>query len=302
MKVAVSVCAEAVPLARPRALDYLELTKPRIAVLVLATVVAGFLLASRQGVDGWHLLHAVIGTSLVAGGASALNQWWERQRDARMPRTANRPLPSGRLLPTEALTFGITLGVCGTLYLLLALPSPLAAGIAAFTFACYVGVYTPLKPVTTWNTLIGAVPGALPPVIGYTAVTGRLDAAALTLFLIVFVWQIPHFFAIAWMYRHQYARAGLRMLPVVDPNGRRTATQMVLFCLALLPIGLLPVYLDAAGWLYGIGSVLLGLTFLVAAWRFCRRRDDTRARRVLRASLLYLPGMLLLLLLDAACR
>jgi protoheme IX farnesyltransferase len=302
MKVAVSVCAEAVPLTRPRALDYLELTKPRIAVLVLATVIAGFLLASRHGVDAWRLLHVVVGTSLVAGGASALNQWLERQRDARMPRTANRPLPSGRLLPAEALAFGVILGVSGTGYLLLALPNPLAAGIATMTFVCYVGVYTPLKSVTTWNTLIGAIPGALPPVIGYTAVTGNLDAGALTLFLIVFVWQIPHFFAIAWMYRHQYARAGMRMLPVVDTGGRRTAVQMLLFCLALLPIGLLPVYLHEAGWFYGVASLLLGLAFLVAAWRFGRQRDDARARRVLRASLLYLPGVLLLLLLDAACR
>jgi heme o synthase len=302
MKVAVSVCAEAVPLVRPRALDYLELTKPRIAVLVLATVVTGFLLASHQSVDGWRLLHVVIGTSLVAGGASALNQWLERHRDARMSRTANRPLPAGRLLPTEALAFGISLGVSGTLYLLVTLPSPLTALIAVITFACYVGAYTPLKPVTTWNTLIGAVPGALPPVIGYSAVAGSLDLGALILFLIVFIWQIPHFFAIAWMYRFQYARAGLLMLPVVDPHGRRTALQMVLYCLALLPISLLPVYLHSAGWLYGVGAVLLGFFFLNAACRFARQRNDTRARRVLRTSLLYLPGLLLLLLLDAACR
>jgi heme o synthase len=302
MKVAVSVCAEAVPLVRPRALDYLELTKPRIAVLVLATVATGFLLASHQNVEGWRLFHVVLGTSLVAGGASALNQWLERHRDARMPRTANRPLPAGRLVPAEAFAFGITLGVSGTLYLLVALPSPLPALIAVITFACYVGAYTPLKPVTTWNTLIGAVPGALPPVIGYSAVAGALDLGALTLFLIVFIWQIPHFFAIAWMYRFQYARAGLLMLPVVDPHGRRTAFQMVLYCVALLPISLLPVYLHSAGWLYGVGAVLLGLIFLNAAYRFARKRDDARARRVLRTSLLYLPGLLLLLLLDAACR
>jgi protoheme IX farnesyltransferase len=219
-----------------------------------------------------------------------------------MPRTANRPMPSGRMLPTEALTFGILLGVAGTVYLLLALPSPLAAGVAAFTFACYVGLYTPLKSVTTWNTLIGAVPGALPPVIGYAAMAGRLDLGALALFLIVFVWQIPHFFAIAWMYRHQYARAGLRMLPVVDPTGRRTAVQMILFCVLLILVGLLPVYLDAAGWLYAIGSVVLGLGFLYSACRFSQRRDDARARRVLRASLIYLPGLLILLIIDAACR
>jgi protoheme IX farnesyltransferase len=150
--------------------------------------------------------------------------------------------------------------------------------------------------------MIGAVPGALPPVIGYTAMAGKLDFGALALFLIIFVWQIPHFFAIAWMYRHQYARAGHRMLPVVDPTGRRTAVQMILFCLLLLPIGLLPVYLDAARWVYAVGSVILGLGFLLSAWRFNLRRDDRSARAVLRASLVYLPGLLILLILDAVCR
>jgi protoheme IX farnesyltransferase len=198
------------------------------------------------------------------------------------------------------LLFGAVLGVAGVGYLALALPNPCAALVAAFTFAAYVGVYTPLKARTPLNTLVGAVPGALPPVIGYCAVSGRIDLRAVTLFAILFLWQVPHFLAIAWMYRDQYARAGLKMLPVLEPDGRLTGRHMVTYCLALLPVSLGPVLLDGAGLVYLGGAVVLGLSFVASALRFRKVRSVCQARRVLRASLLYLPGLLALLLLDRA--
>jgi protoheme IX farnesyltransferase len=294
----VAIGSPEVPLASRRWADYLALTKPRVAVLVLFTVGAGVLLASAPTFPVTILFHAVFGTALVASGASALNQWIERHADARMRRTQDRPLPAGRLQPLEVLAFGALLGVGGTVYLLLTLPSPCAAAAAAFTFVCYVGLYTPLKTRTTLNTLVGAVPGAMPPVIGWCAYEGRVTAGALTLFAIVFLWQVPHFLAIAWMYRDQYARAGMRMLPVVDPEGRLTARQMVLYCLALIPASLTPVLLNSAGVVYALGAVLLGSYFLAHALRFGARRSVGQARQVMRVSLVYLPGLLLLLLLD----
>jgi protoheme IX farnesyltransferase len=278
--------------------DYLALTKPRVAVLVLFTVGAGVLLASAPALPLALLFHAVFGTALVAAGASALNQYLERHSDARMRRTQDRPLPAGRLQPLEVLAFGVLLGCGGVVYLLLALPAPGAALAAAFTFVCYVAVYTPLKGRTTLNTLVGAVPGAMPPVIGWCAVTGEVTTGALTLFVILFLWQVPHFLAIAWMYRDEYARAGLCMLPVIDPDGRLTGRQMVLYCLALIPVSLGPVLLDSAGVLYTGGALLLGLYFLRHALRFQAGRSTAQARRVLRVSLVYLPGLLALLLLD----
>ena len=281
-----------------RIANYVALTKPRIAVLVLFTVGAGVLFAAGPDVSFLLLFHAVFGTALVASGASALNQWLEQHTDARMRRTQNRPLPAGRLSPLEVFLFGVVLGVVGVAYLALALPSPLAAAVAALTFALYVAVYTPLKRVTTLNTLVGAVPGALPPVIGWCAVTGRFDPQALALFAILFLWQVPHFLAIAWMYREEYARAGLQMLPGVDPDGRITAMQMRLYCLALMAGALMPVFLGSAGVVYVVGSLALGVYFLLPTLAFGRERSTPAARRVLRASLVYLPGLLLVLLLD----
>jgi protoheme IX farnesyltransferase len=294
----VVVSAPALPLTSRRWGDYLALTKPRVAVLVLFTVAAGVLLASAPTVPLSVLFHAVLGTALVAAGASALNQLLERHRDARMQRTQDRPLPAGRLQPLEVLVFGALLGVGGTVYLLLALPSACAALAAAFTFVCYVGIYTPLKSRTTLNTLIGAVPGAMPPVIGWCAVAGEVTPGALTLFVILFLWQVPHFLAIAWMYRDEYVRARLAMLTVVDPDGQMTARQMVLYCAVLIPASLGPVLLQSGGMVYVVGAVLLGGYFLLHALRFQARRSVTQARRVLRVSLLYLPSLLLLLLLD----
>jgi protoheme IX farnesyltransferase len=286
--------------ARARAADYLALAKPRVAALVLFTVAAGAFLAAGKSVDLLLLLHAVLGTALVAAGASALNQWLERDRDARMRRTENRPLPAGRLQPLEVFLFGAGLGAAGVLYLALALPRPAAALVAAATFALYVGVYTPLKARTPLNTLVGAVPGALPPVIGWAAVRGDVGGEAVSLFLILFLWQVPHFLAIAWIYRDEYARAGLRMLPGEDPDGRRTGQNMVTYCLALIPASLAPALQGAAGPLYAAGAVALGLGFLARAAAFRRAHSPARARRVLRASLLYLPGLFALLVFDAA--
>lgn len=300
MKVIAGVCVEAPALSRPRVADYVELTKPRIAVLVLFTVGAGVLLASGRNFSFLLLLHTVFGTALVAAGASALNQWLESDSDALMRRTQKRPLPSGRLQATEVFVFGLALGLGGVLYLALTLSHLLAALFAAVTFVLYVAVYTPLKRRTPLNTLIGAVPGALPPIIGWCAVRGELSREASVLFLILFLWQVPHFLAIAWIYRDEYARAGLLMLPVVDRAGQRTSHNMILYCLALLTVSLQPALFGEAGSLYFGGAILLGLMFLAAALGFQRRRTHCQARRVLRASLLYLPGLLALLLLDRA--
>ena len=308
MKTAVTAYPEAPPLAPPagwanllaRAADYVELTKPRVAVLVLFTVGSGVLLAGGLGVSLLVLVNTVLGTALVAGGASALNQLLERHSDRLMKRTRNRPLPAGRLRPRQVLAFGLLLGAGGVAYLALALRQPWAALIAAFTFASYVFVYTPLKRRTTLNTLVGAVPGALPPVIGWAAVRGPLDLNAAALFLIVFLWQVPHFLAIAWIYRDDYGRAGLRMLPVSDSRGGLTSCCMVTYCLTLIAVSLLPAALGAAGPLYLAGALALGLGFLASTVAFMVTAAQRQARWVLRASLVYLPVLLALLLADGA--
>ncbi len=300
MKAGVSVCVEVPALSRPRVADFVELAKPRIAVLVLFTVGVCVLLASGRNVSFLVLLHTVFGTALVAAGASALNQWFERDSDALMRRTANRPLPSGRLQAVEVFVFGSALAVGGVLYLTLALNYLLPALLAALTFVLYVVVYTPLKRRTPLNTLVGAVPGALPPIIGWCAGRGEFTREAGLLFAVLFLWQVPHFLAIAWIYRDEYARAGLLMLPVIDRGGQRTGQYMILYCVALLAVSLQPVMFGDAGLLYLGGASLLGLTFLATAIGFHRQRSHGRARRVLRASLLYLPGLLALLLLDRA--
>jgi protoheme IX farnesyltransferase len=297
MKTAAAVAPELLPLARSRVADYVELTKPRVAVLVLFTVAAGFWLGSPNGPDLDSLLHTVCATALVAAGASALNQLLERQTDALMRRTEARPLPAGRLLPAEVLVFGLALGLGGLVYLAVAVRQPLAVLTAAFTFCTYAFLYTPLKRRTTLNTLVGAVPGAMPPVIGWTAAHGDLAPEAVALFLILFLWQVPHFLAIAWIYRDDYARAGLRMLPGLDPRGRATGRQMTSYCLALVPVSLLPWLWHQAGPLYPAAALALGLGFLWAALGFVRQPSAARARRVLRASLVYLPALLALLLI-----
>lgn len=301
MKTATTAYPAAPSLARSRLADYVMLTKPRVAVLVLFTVASGALLAAAGSPDWITLCHTIFGTALVAGGASALNQFLERESDGLMWRTENRPLPGGRLLPVEVLFFGMALGVGGVVYLVL-VRQPLAAVVAAITFLSYVFVYTPLKRITTLNTLIGAVPGALPPVIGWVAVRRSFDLEIGSLFLVLFLWQIPHFLAIAWIYREDYGRAGLCMLSVVDRDGGMSARQMVGYCLALVPASLMPLLLGRAGVLYLGGAVVLGVGFLGFALAFWRVRSLARARGVLRASLVYLPALLALLLIDGTPR
>jgi protoheme IX farnesyltransferase len=300
MKTVMTVYPDAPSLARSRLADYAMLTKPRVAVLVLFTVASGALLAAAGSPDWVLLCHTLFGTGLVAGGASALNQLLERESDGLMWRTENRPLPAGRLLPLEVLLFGTAMGTAGVAYLVLVVRQPLAAVVAAITFLSYVFVYTPLKRKTTFNTLIGAVPGALPPVIGWVSVRGSFNPEIISLFVVLFLWQVPHFLAIAWIYREDYSRAGLCMLPVVDRDGGMSARQMVGYCLALLPASLMPLVLGRAGALYLTGALVLGAGFLGFALAFWQARSLARARGVLRASLIYLPTLLALHLMDAA--
>jgi protoheme IX farnesyltransferase len=283
--------------ARPRLADFAELTKPRIAVMALVTVGVGYLLGAEADARLVPLVHVLVGAGLVAAGGSALNHLLERRPDARMRRTANRPLPAGRVHPAEAATFGLSLAVGGITYLL-AFSTPAAAVAATATAALYVGVYTPLKRLSAWNTVVGAVPGALPPVIGWCAARGDLSAEGLALFAVLFVWQLPHFYSIAWMHRDDYARGGMRMLPVVDrPDGRRTGRATALTCGLLVVASLAPVpfLAGAAGWVYATGATALSLWFLARSVRFAMRRTHPNARSVLRGSLVHLVGVMGLL-------
>lgn len=282
---------------RRRLADYLALTKPRLTCLALVAVVVGFLMGSSRPLDGERLLITLLGAWLVGGGGNALNQWWEREADARMRRTQHRPLPAGRLTPAEALGFGIAAAVLGTLLLAVRVNSA-SAGLAAATVVSYVFLYTPLKRRTSLCTLVGAVPGAMPPMIGWAAARGSLALEAWVLFAILFLWQLPHFLAIAWVHREDYARAGFRMLPVVDPDGLSTARQMVLYGLALLPISLLPTVLGATGERYFIGAALAGVWFVGMTIAAARRRSTALASRLFLTSVGYLPVVLGLMVLD----
>ncbi|MFM8274805.1 MAG: heme o synthase, partial [Gemmata sp.] len=255
------------------------------------------------GAAEWRvLLNTLVGAGLVAAGGSALNQLFERRIDARMRRTLKRPLPAGRIKPEEAAAFGAGLAGAGLAYLA-GTVSPAATVAAAVTFVAYAFVYTPMKQKTAWNTAVGAVPGALPPVIGWYAATGWSGGAgweaAAALFAILFLWQIPHFLAIAWMYRTDYAAGGLKMLPGCDPTGKGTAVVMVLTAAALLPLGFLVPMTGLGGWLFGVGSTVFGALFLRRAVEFARDRTDRNARKVLHSSLFYLPGVFALLMVDA---
>jgi protoheme IX farnesyltransferase len=294
---AVSESNDVLPAVGRRVVAYLSLTKPRLVLMVLVTVAVGYLLGAHGRAQPSTLAMTLLGTALVAGGAGALNQAIERTRDGLMRRTAGRALPSGRLSIGEAVSFGVLLAVLGTTLLLLG-ANPLAATVALVTLLLYVFVYTPLKPLTSLNTVIGAIPGALPPMIGWGAATGQLGIEAWALFLIVFLWQFPHFLAIAWIYRDDYRRAGFRMLTARDDRGRMTGCQAVSYALALIPAGLLPAMVGLAGPLYFAGALILGLVYLGAAARFWMETSDLSARRLLRTSFVYLPAILLLLLLN----
>jgi protoheme IX farnesyltransferase len=268
--------------------DFVALTKPRLNLLVLVTAVAGLYLASPEGVPTAILLHTIFGTALVAGGAAAFNQVWERDTDALMKRTQSRPIPGGRLGTTEGLVFAFVLSTAGIVDLAVAV-NLLCAGVAALTLLTYVVIYTPLKRRTSLATLIGAIPGALPPVIGWTAATESLSLAPLVLFGIVFLWQMPHFLAIAWLYRDEYAAAGIPLLPVLEPDGRRTGRQALLYAAALWPVSLMPTLLGLAGGAYIAVATILGGGLLALSARFARDRSRVAARRLFLFSIIYLP-------------
>jgi protoheme IX farnesyltransferase len=274
-----------------------ELIKARLTMLVLLTTLVGFYAASRGALDLTLLFNTMLGTALVASGAAALNQLLERDFDARMERTEDRPLPSGRMQPSTVLLLGATCGGLGLIYLAFAV-NLLTALLGAITLASYLFVYTPLKRVTTLNTIIGAIPGALPPLMGWVAARNEITRGGWALFAILFFWQLPHFLAIAWIYRDQYARAGFVMLPVIDPLGERTGRQAVSHTLGLLPISLCPYILRMAGPTYLFGALALGLAFLWFAIQFSRRLSIRSARQLFLASILYLPLLLGLLVFD----
>jgi protoheme IX farnesyltransferase len=276
---------------------YWELTKPGITRLVLITTGVGFYLGSAAGPDLLLLLNTLFGTALAASGANALNQVVERKADALMRRTANRPLPSGRLGMAEALVFATAVSFIGCVHLFF-LVNPLTSGVVAASLLSYVLIYTPLKRRTWWATLIGAVPGALPALAGWTAATDAIGPGGLALFAIIFVWQMPHFFALGWMYREDYERGGFRMLSSLDPAGSRTARLTVLYTIALLPISLLPTFFGLTGWLYGAGAIALGAVFLGYCATLLADRARGRAHRVFIASILYLPALLALMVVD----
>ena len=277
-----------VPRTSGRVADYVELAKLRLNALVIATSAAGYYLGATGTVDWWQMLFAASGTAAVAAGAACLNQVYERDTDALMGRTRLRPLPDGRLTPGEARAFGVTL-VCLGLLMLGVCTNLLAAGLATATLIIYLSIYTPMKRRSQLATLVGAVPGALPPLIGWTASHGSLSIGGAALFVIVFLWQIPHFMAIAWLYRHDYAKAGFPMLPVIEPDGRRTGRQAVLYAAALVPASLVPSLVGVSGTMYGAVAAVLGVLFLGLAVRFARARSDATARTLFFASITYLP-------------
>lgn len=283
---------------RFRLMGFLELVKPRITGLVLVTTGVAFYLASRGAVDGLRLFHLLVGTALLAGGTNALNQYAERDADACMKRTRGRPLPAGRVAPAWALSFAVVISLAGAIDLALFV-NPLTALLGGLALGLYIFLYTPLKRRTSLCTLVGAVPGATPALMGWAAAGNALDVEAWVLFGIVFLWQLPHFLAIAWMYRADYARAGFRMLPVVDREGVETGRQIVLYTLALVPVSLLTSFpVGLTGALYFFGAFTLGLAFLGLGVALARNGSGLRARRLFLASLAYLPALLALMMID----
>src|SRR5271169_1246813 len=277
--------------------DYIALTKPRITWLILMSTGVGYFFGVQKG---WHLLtliHTIVGTGLIASGTAALNQWMEREADSKMRRTQARPLTSGRLDARKALLFAIAISVAGFVELWFG-ANPLAALLGLSTLLMYLFIYTPLKQRSPHSTTIGSIPGAMPPLIGFAAASGTLTWDAWVLFAILFLWQFPHFYAIAWMYKEDYARAGIRMLPVVEPDGKSTARRILLYSIALIPISLMPKFFAMAGNIYLYGALALGLAFLYYGLRIRWDRTRQQARRVLLASVVYLPVLFSLMLFD----
>lgn len=284
-------------LARQRAMDYLALAKPRVVVMVLAVTMAGYYMAATQAPDWVRLLHLLVGIAMSAGGTLALNQYVEREEDAMMQRTQARPLPDGRLHPFEALCFGLLTTLSGLLYVTLMVHT-LAGVVTAVTVGSYLLCYTPLKLKTSLCSVVGAIPGALPPVTGWVAASGTFDREVWILFAILFLWQLPHSLAIAWLYREDYARAGFRLLPVIDLDGQSTGRQIVVNCLALLAVGLLPTLMGMTGPVYFAAAFALGLIFLGFGVEAARVRTAEAIRRLVLASLVYLPLAFLAMTLD----
>jgi len=277
--------------------DFLELTKPRITILILICTAVGYFFGCRNLFHLAILAHVLLGTALMASGTSALNQWYEADSDAKMRRTRKRPIAAGRMKRGHGFVFGVLLSAAGFAELWLG-ANALTAALGLFTLLSYLVVYTPLKRRSAACTTVGALPGAMPPLIGYAAASGHLDAGALALFLILFVWQFPHFYAIAWMYRDDYAKGGIRMLPVVEPNGESTARRIVACSLLLIPISLAPRLLGMTGLIYPIAAIASGLVLLYFGLRLGRDRTVARARHVLLASVLYLPALLAVMVFD----
>lgn len=282
--------------------DVCTMTKVRITAMVAVTAYVGYSmgLAMPGAIEGWMVVAAtLLGTSLACMGASVLNQVCEIDTDKLMERTRNRPLPTGRISPLSGALLGVGLSLAGV-GLLAAFTTWLAAGLAAFTIVSYVTIYTPMKRLHHVSTIIGAVPGALPPVIGYAAATGQITAEPMAVFAIMFLWQLPHFLAIAWLYREDYARGGFPMLPVIDPTGRSTFRQILIGSMALIPLGLLPALIGMTGLVYFVGSLAAGLILFVFSVRLVRHQTRSAARQLFFATLIYLPALLILLILLVA--
>ena len=292
-----SVVAAADVKPASRAADFVTLTKPRLNFLVLFTTLAGMYIAAPEGVPAAILLHALVGTALVAGGAAALNQVWEGETDGLMRRTQTRPIPGGRLRTSDGTIFGVLLSAGGLIELAWKV-NQISAAVAAATLVSYVLIYTPLKKRTPLATLIGAIPGALPPVIGWAAATGTISLPAFVLFGIVFLWQMPHFLAIAWLYREDYSRAGIPLLPVLEPDGRRTGQQALLYAAALWPVSLLPALVGIAGAPYSIVAAVLGFGLIALSALFARDRTTRTARQLFLYSITYLPLLWGALVID----
>ena len=282
---------------REKLAAFVELTKPRIALMLVLTSAAGFYLGTANNFNILLFVNSMVGIALLAFGVATLNQVWERKTDALMERTANRPLPTQKLSVAEALTFGTLLCLVAEIYLLF-LVNGLTAFLGLTVIVGYVLLYTPLKTRTSASTAIGAIPGAMPPLMGWTASANEISLGAWALFALLFLWQFPHFLAIAWMYKEQYAKAGILMLPVIEPEGKITARQIVIFTIILLPVSLAPFFLGFAGWIYLVGASVLGIWFLAQSLKTARAKSVEQARKLLLVSVLYLPLIFALMVFD----
>jgi heme o synthase len=283
---------------KTRLADYWDLTKPGITFLVVITALAAFYIASQGSPNIMLLIHSLLGIACISGGGGTLNHFIERKYDLMMNRTKTRPIPSGRVHPTEALILGTGLSVLGIVYLVIAV-NTLTALLGALTLIGYIGIYTPLKRISPHSTIIGAFPGAMPPVLGWTAVTGAVSLEAIILFAIVFFWQMPHFLGIAWMYRKDYEKGGFPMLPVVEPDGKSTSRMILIYCTGLIPVSLFPTILGMAGYIYFTTALLCGLVFLYFSIRVALSPTNMNAKYLVLASVFHLPVVMAFLMIDA---